>query len=563
MKRHVMDRVMRVLSLFLVICLQFGLIQSCTPVQPDHSFVFDEDILRPFYSDNNMNRTSYLQMQENGLDYTHYYLLAGQLIYDMSVLRTVDEEMHDILECLMDTYMRYRSYPRPSAQSGDRFLEYGWVTAMDAPSIGVAMILAYELTGDEHYIEFLNTLIPFMKKDVEDGGYLLEINGKRWLLEYAWSGVSQDDAFMVLNGSLFGACGTAYIAAYVGDKELRSIVNEQIALYQEKMHKYERNNRSWYYYMLNPLTINQSVKLYIEITSFLSLSKMLSHGFLGNNNGDVAEWLNSEAVNRREAYGRLKRTYAVQTSAGDTAYLWSRYAAPHPYMIDLKNVELVFYNSSDEIVSTVGYDALPNDIQSAGALVGSISKEAKYVKYFFGDGIRKAQIGEGEIIILSEEDALIPAPLTWSYEVADDVTTNGEFLLLDADQSDALWGSVYVSFQAPRTLTIDQYYSMEIDNRSEKTFGCGITLYDSDGLAAFRYLPEIVPGKNLQLFNIVGFLENQGELKDISRFHLRFYTNRDNMDNISVLLSDMYCFENTVALHQYVSTTEYRINQQP
>jgi hypothetical protein len=189
-------------------------------------FTWNDDILKAFFSDSNSFNDSFLHLQENGLDYTHHHMWAGRIIYDLVLNREICSDTEDALNRLMDTYYRHGSFPRP----GFREIEFGWTTAMDAPTVGVAAILAYEITGDEKYKDFLEELVPFLLKEVKDGGYIIYVGDKRWLLEYAWQNVTKDDAWFVLNGSMYGTCATAYIAAYLENEELRDLVLEQLLL---------------------------------------------------------------------------------------------------------------------------------------------------------------------------------------------------------------------------------------------------------------------------------------------------------------------------------------------
>lgn len=535
------------------------LFSGCAKDSEEHPFAWNNDILKAFYSDSNSFDDAFLHLQENGLDYTHYHVWAGRIIFDLVLNREFCSDIEDALNRLMDTYRRHGSFPRPEFGA----LEFGWTTSMDAPTIGVAMILAYEITGDEKYKDFLEDLIPFLLKEAKDGGYIIYADGKRWLLEYAWQNVTEEDAWFVLNGSMYGACATAYIAAYLENEELRDLVLEQLLLYEEKISLYKNNERNWYYYQLNPLVINQAIKPYIEDACFGSLIELMRLDFFNEVvDEEFFKWVAVELDDRRRTFGILKPIYAIEAEDNMLDFTWLRHQAPHPYMIDLKNVDIEFYNEKDELIYRMD-DVLSNNIYENGAYTGTVSSEAKYVKYFTGaSGIRRHQIGQGEIILLSQHETTLPSPLTFDFSADDDFTLSDEgYLILNSETSDALWGSVWANMTDTKKLSISQYYTIEIENFSDKAIFLGIMIYDSKGIGAFRSLPEILPGKNLQIFNIAGFMETNEILDDMEKMQLRFYTNQEDLHDIKIMLSDIRCFENTISLHDYIIRTEYMINQ--
>jgi hypothetical protein len=307
--------------------------------------------------------------------------------------------------------------------------------------------------------------------------------------------------------------------------------------------------------------INQSIKLYIEDVCLVSLIELMKLDFFNEVIDDeFFEWTAAELDDRRRTFGIMKPIYATEAEDNMLNFTWLRHQAPHPYMIDLNNVDIEFYTEKDELIYVMN-DVLPANISEYGAYTGTVSSEAKYVKYFVGVGVRRAQIGQGEIILLSPHETP-PPPLIFDVNADDDFTFNDEgYLILNSDTSDALWGSVWINMIDIENLSINQYYTIEIENFSDKVLNLGIVIYDSEGIGAFRTLPEILPGKNLQVFNIAGFMETNGTLKDIEKMQLRFYTNQEDLNDIKIMLSDINFFENTISLHNYIIRTEYVINQ--
>jgi hypothetical protein len=118
---------------------------------------------------------------------------------------------------------------------------------------------------------------------------------------------------------------------------------------------------------------------------------------------------------------------------------------------------------------------------------------------------------------------------------------------------------VWVDFDEPLSLSSYYYYTIEIENLSDKVVHLGVVLFDSSGIGAFRTLPAVQPGKNLQIFNIVGFVERNGPLDDIARFELRFHPPPPPHPDVHISVFDMRKFTNTFALYNYLNETEFKI----
>ena len=538
---------------------------GCTQALPqtvsNKDFLFNPDVLRVVFNDSDIYQNNYLQ--ENGLDYTHYMLWAGRSILDMYEKQMVTDEVRGILSCLMDTFLRHGYFPRPMQEN----LAYGWRSSMDAPTVAAALIMAYELTKEESYLESLDMLIPYMKAAVSENGYVILKNGHQWMLEYAWDNITEKDAKFVLNGSLYGASMAAFVAAYTKDGELRELVLDQIKAYQEATYMFENQERSWYYYAILPHTKNTAPKLYIEINAFNSLAILMQTPFFeSKKSAETAQWLKNEAESRQKALGEMKKTYTYTQEDGTLVYSFCRYSAPHPYMIDLKIPDLEFYDKDGKLIQTANFSSdLPNSISEYGVVSGLVSEDAVSVEYYHGLGARRAKIGMGSLVNLGADDIRTRTDLAYSTVFADDLREAADGLLsLDSMHSDAEWGAVLGTLDRPQPITTDDYFVIEVENMSELTMPCGIDLYDTQGTGTTRTLTALLPGKNLLIFNIAGFIEKFGPLKDINNFRLRIYTNRidDSNADISLRIGQFIKFDNTVSLHDYVSATEYRINQQ-
>jgi len=100
-----------------------------------------------------------------------------------------------------------------------------------------------------------------------------------------------------------------------------------------------------------------------------------------------------------------------------------------------------------------------------------------------------------------------------------------------------------------------------MDNVSAETFTMNITLYDSEGTGISRYLPQLLPGKNLLVFKPIGFVD-QGKtpLIDLEKFDLKIYTMNMETTSAAVIPGRFYSFENPVQLQEYLKESPYSIN---
>ena len=82
-------------------------------------------------------------------------------------------------------------------------------------------------------------------------------------------------------------------------------------------------------------------------------------------------------------------------------------------------------------------------------------------------------------------------------------------------------------------------------------------LYDSDKNGASRYLRPLRPGKNLVLFNILGFA-NIDTLKNLNRIDLRIYTDRPESEGV-LKLGNLLRFKNLFQLRDYRMYSAYEV----
>ena len=215
-------------------------------------------------------------MQENGIDYVNYWTMSSIGITSLLNDNVPNwKTLEETLNCLMDTFSRNGYFPRPAYGE----YEYGWVSCMDAPIIALFAELMHERTGEEVYREFVDDLAEYMLKDVSKHGYVAEIDGEKWLFEYAYTETNEENGMFVLNGSLLGTLGTAMIARATENQDLLDLVESQTRLYQQMMPQFWYENGAWCYYALKNNVVNPPHYIIFEIRILQSLAEVTGVSF--------------------------------------------------------------------------------------------------------------------------------------------------------------------------------------------------------------------------------------------------------------------------------------------
>ena len=188
------------------------------------------------------------------------------------------EWTEELLQPIHDLMAYFEANGRlPRAPYDEEITEYA--TSMDAPLLGVAAQLAYERTGEEQYATYVQELIPYIVSSTEEGGFLLKLDDEHWWpLEYGWRGVTEETAWFVLNGSLYGTVCVKMLANATGDERLIEFVEKATNAYRTYLDYFYYPDGNWCWYSLNykdgaPI-INRPEKLYIELRALKSLYRM-------------------------------------------------------------------------------------------------------------------------------------------------------------------------------------------------------------------------------------------------------------------------------------------------
>lgn len=466
---------------------------------------------------------------QNGVDYMNPWIMAANGIH--YVRKGDDEKAEMIMDTLMSTYYRNNAFPRDEYQQ----YEDGWVSCMDAPTVAVLSELLYERTGHTKYKKYINDLIPYMTMKSDRGGYCVDIDGRKWFLEYCDKNTNIDNAEFVLNGSLIGTLGTYIIGITNDDENLLTVAKQQTELYKSYCDEYFYNDDAWCYYMRgNGKTINQDHYVIFEIRILNALYEVTKDTFY------------MEEATRR--VDMMKRYYKLFYDASDN-YYFVRMGAPHYYYIDIYSTRLSFFDANmnllcEEIKDGRNYED--------SILSGRIPSDTEYITWSIVSPYYNVNMGA---LTRTYVDRGI-ADLKATYRVDENgILQNG--IVVYSKDSDKQRIRICAEMNQP--IEYEAIYGLEIDNQSDENYSMDVILYDSQGNGSTRTLPELIPGKNICVFSYIGCKESpQFKMKEIDSVMLRIHLHDKTEFELS--LGHLLKFDNPYYLYKYLDESEYKIN---
>ena len=519
----------------------------------DFWFAYVSELSEDVFDDEGRNKYS---MQDNGKDYTNYYVQATKAVsicYEQRYNAVLNTERvnhaKEIIQCCMSTFHEHGNFPRPKYKD----LEYGWASSMDAPVIAMAAEMIYELTGEEEYKNYCLELLPYLIKSTDDGGY--NLNSNSWPLEYAWVGVNQDSAWYVLNGSLVGYIATKAISNIYPSAGLSEYIARVERTYADMLEQFHKAD-SWSYYMLNPKGV-------IPIHYMIFEEKLFN----------AAKYLSNNQTFEREYEYRakcLERVLKVDFFENGDRYDWFilRATAPHYYQIDTYSTKIEFLDSAGNVIFS-------KEAVESGSM--QMRKDVFYKEMFCAGSIgelpdkyRVYANKDGMSFLLFESDASVShsndkSSINYSLDVARDATLSGdsnpnEITLVKSKDSKDEGDVVFQLTDLAPSEDVANWYGIEVYNPNANSINIGLILYDSEYNGVGRYYMPLVPGYNLVVFDCKGF-ENSEHLKDLSEIWLRVYD--DDIEDGSVLhVGQLLQFSDLKTYYNYVNASQYVINPQ-
>ena len=505
----------------------------------------------------NPDGDSFLAMQENGLDYVNYWAQTTECIGHLYAYKMQGgDSAHRVaasrlMDCFMSTWERHGAFPRPA------YGEYpdGWVSSMDAPSIMVAAQMLYEITEEDKYKNFLQELIPYASGVCDEGGFNVIVEDGLWPLEYASVFSSADNAQFVLNGSLVGYVGCCAIAQLQDDPKLRDYVERVERAYLGEFSRYRYDKYAWTLYMLNPNTVIPPHYLIFEMKLFDAMYDLTG-----------IEAYRDEKIYRSDAIKSVMKPEFTSGSDGSLNYVMARACNPHLYLIDCYGTVIGFYDESDNMLeeyscSITGDMAdAPEDFYEGAFLEGVVPEGAKTYKVFSVYGKTRFPLFSGDV---SEGENRGPSGLLDSGRgfFSDAFSGDGYTVAVDTQRSEEHEARITFDLVDPKPLSENNYYAIEVDNKSSEEFAVGLRLEDSEGNAAQRSHTKLKSGKNLISFGELGF-NDINQLNNVAKITLRVYTNNCEEGKYEIQLGNIYYLDGVTELHGYFKESEYKVNPQ-
>lgn len=457
------------------------------------------------------------------------------------------EELLAPIHMLMDQFYEYGYFPRePYEGVGD------YVTAMDAPLLAVTAELAYERGCGDQYRQYMEDLIPYIVSDTTQNGFVLKMSDTEWWpLEYAWTTVSEEDAWFVLNGSLYGMVYIEMLKNLTGDELLIELSEKTFNAYKSKMDEFLYPDGSWCYYSLNYLDhqkiINPIRKVAIEINALDALYLLTGESFY-----------QEQLEIRNDLMAAVLPVYIVKDGDTNTAMLL-RGCAPHPYMIETYESILEFLDADGNVVATAEEES--NAVRGTYIMTevpdGITSYRLyRYHKTYHGQPANKRLWVEAPVKYMDKADLETePAAGSWSCALDAVFLENGR-LCLDPDASENLYGHINYTLEEAAEYSPETYWIVEINNLSDESFPMRTFMYDQNGVTMGRTLLPLQPGKNLLFYSPLGFKEHEWPLDKFNLLNLVVVT-QDLEEPAELELGNVYVFHRTADVVAYLSQYEF------
>ncbi|MCR9172972.1 MAG: D-glucuronyl C5-epimerase family protein [bacterium] len=154
-----------------------------------------------------------------------------------------------------------------SAKNIQYDLDEGWVSSMYQGQAASLYLRAYQLLGNETYLETAEKAIAFLQYDYSEGGVKrVDENGFTWFEEYP-----TDPPSYVLNGFIYTLFGMLDLYRVTGSENAKALYDECINTLENNLHQYHR----WYWSVYDQKK-EQLVSYYYQKNVHIPLMEILS-----------------------------------------------------------------------------------------------------------------------------------------------------------------------------------------------------------------------------------------------------------------------------------------------
>ena len=493
--------------------------------------------------------------QENGIDYINYWdksLDVIQLCYyikNAKIEKQNIKEAEEIIEKMQVTFNNYGYFPRPPYKT----YEYGWTSSMDAPVIMLASQMLYELTNEIKYQQFIEDIMEYVTLSTQEKGFnFIDKDGNIWPLEYAQINANSENSYFVLNGSLVGYISLKAMSKIIDNNKLDKYLKNVEKTYVKNFDKFHLKDNKWSRYMLNPSTV-------IPIHYAIFEEKLFRAAYYLNGKKEF----NEEYQYRRNMLMESLRVEFYKKDDGYEYYLL-RATSPNYYQIDTYSTLVEIYDKRNNLIEkqfmqSSGEFANKVDIFYDSMFIkGKINNNEPFsYKVYCINGNSKFLLFESNVEIFESKKI----NLNYNISVDNDILYIKDNLYkIDKNLSEKHDGR-FIFELSENKLLHELFYAIEIENLSNEKYGVGLIIYDDKNIGISRYYTNLLPGKNLIVFDAKGF-SDYDNLSNIKNIVLRIYNNDVNKETTNVKLGNLYGFNNLDAFYEYIMNTNYKINPQ-
>ncbi|NER09908.1 D-glucuronyl C5-epimerase C-terminus [Muriicola jejuensis] len=300
-----------------------------------------------------------IQYTQIALHYYANYLETGNEIVKRDFLRQA--------KFIQDAITHYKDFSvwECSEEITGYELPIPWASAM-SQGYGIGIMLeAYNLTGEEKYLETAKKAINAYNYQISEKGIKSYWDGYDFYEEYA------DEKSKVLNGFIYSLAGLYYFHKVLNTKESKDLFDKGIETLKIKINEYDAEFTSYYSKLqkggyqyasaknedpdhYHELVIYQLLTLYVWTQEGIFME--YAHKFLKYDTGEVTDYYNEDK------FSEITASYAIDPLNYGTGHLndelwsWGKYWSTNKFPTDLrilfpkeeKNIsQIVFYSTSE------------------------------------------------------------------------------------------------------------------------------------------------------------------------------------------------------------------------
>lgn len=393
----------------------------------------------------------------------------------------------------------------------------GWWSGMEGFQGSLALYSAGEILSSERYTAAGIASARLYLKPPSEGGVLWKKDGKCWISEYAWKGMSEGDEFHVLNGHLLGLLALYLLSDKTGLPDLEEAYQCARAGTEALAETFYFKSDVWTNYQTTPTVLNQTHYLLFETVLFEALFTLTNDPFY-----------DAEAARRKAIFAK-QYPVVVTYERGRYRALVSAIGAPHPYNPDNYGFELTCKTADGAITKGTHFAQFDTGQPRAARLVFALDLTTPPMECRYE--MRRAEFGfelytQREFQIVSKEIEDLPVKLTASLDA---VSLQGEEVTIEPSFKADVAKDTYLNNEGRITFRLGR----EIENRdmialvlhSTKDFNLATLLTDSAGKTVGRYqMPISKDCDNLILVNRLGFEGGADLSKLLQSLTLRIFT---------------------------------------